>query len=146
MCFKIRHWIWSFNEIYFWLNKKYPNILTFDFDAKAETDKESENLKEKVKPICKCPKCNSNIIETPFNFKCENKDCRVLINKKIPNVKKWTKKAISELLKDGITSTRLTVITKKGTEMDVYLKYSFDSSLEYPNKVEIVFDKEDKHE
>ena len=127
-------------------SKEYPNILTFDFLSEAESDKESENLKEKVKPICKCPKCNSNIIETPFSFKCENKDCKVLISKKIPNVKKWTKKAICELLKDGITSTRLTVITKKGTEMDVYLKYSFDLSKEYPNKVEIVFDKEDKHE
>ena len=122
--------------------EKYHNILNFDFNAVAESDKESETLKEEVKPICKCPVCNGSIIETQFSFKCNNKSCKVQINKSSLNVKKWTKKMVKELFVDGVTSTRTTITTKSGKEMDVYLKYTFKESDSYPNKLEIVFEKE----
>ena len=120
---------------------QYHNVLSFDFNSNASSEKETENLKEAIKPICKCPLCKSNIIETSFAYKCENKDCLVEIKKNSRGVVKWTKKAIIELFKDGITSTRLSVKTKSGQEMDVYLKYNFDSTKEYPNQIDYVFDK-----
>ena len=122
-------------------NAKYHNVLGFDFNSNALSCEETQDLKEKVKPICKCPRCKSNIIETPYSYRCENKECNVAILKSSRGVTKWTKKAISELFKEGITSSRLHVKTKSGQEMDVYLKYSYDETKEYPNQLDYVFDK-----
>ncbi len=126
--------------------EKYHNILTFDFNVEAESEKETEALKEAVKPICKCPICNDSIIETPYAFKCSNSECKVQISKSAFNVKKWTKKMVKELLCEGITSSRTTITTKSGKDMDVYLKYTYKSEDIYPNKIEIVFEKEKKDE
>ncbi len=125
---------------------KYHNVLGFDFSAKAESDPLNENLKEEVKPICKCHVCASNIIETAYAYKCTNEKCKVSINKNQINVKKWTKKLVKELFTNGISSERVTITTKKGTTLDVYLKYTYTESETYPNKLEIVFEKEKKDE
>ncbi|MCR5786871.1 MAG: hypothetical protein K6G28_04150 [Acholeplasmatales bacterium] len=126
---------------------QYPNHIDFDFNSNALSDAEAESLKEKPKALCKCPLCKSDIIETNFAYKCSNSQCKVLINKKTCGVKKFTKKAIIELLKDGVTSTRLDCITKNGQDISVYLTYKYDSTQEYPNKVSYLFDKkEDKGE
>ena len=124
-------------------NDKYPNHLDFDFNSNALSDAESEKFIEKPKPICKCPKCKNDIIETEYSFKCVNKECKVEIKKNIFNVKKFTKKAICELLKDGTTSTRFEVTTKGGQTMNVYLTYSYDDTKEYPNRISYLFDKKE---
>ena len=127
-------------------NLKYRNVLEFDFNAVALSEKETESLKDKQKSICKCPNCGSNIIENQFAYKCDNPNCKVQIQKSSRGVVKWTKKAIIELFRDGITSSRLSVKTKSGQEMDVYLSYSFDSEKEYPNQINYVFERENKSE
>ena len=53
---------------------------------------------------------------------------------------------VKELFSDGFTSTRTTITTKSGKDMDVYLKYTFNKDEEYPNKLEIVFEKEINNE
>ena len=128
------------------IKEKYHNILNFDFNVEAESDLETVNLKEEIKSICKCVSCNGSIIETPYAFKCDNKECKVQINKSSFNIKKWTKKMVKELFSDGFTSTRTTITTKSGKDMDVYLKYTFNKDEEYPNKLEIVFEKEKNNE
>ncbi len=128
------------------IKEQYHNVLKFDFNLDGESDVENETLKEELKPICKCPQCKNSIIETIYAYKCNNKSCKVQINKSQINIKKWTKKIVKELFTDGVTENRVTITTKSGKEMDVYLKYSFDASKEYPNKLEIVFEKEKKDE
>lgn len=124
----------------------YPNHIDFDFDASAPSETETDNLKEKPKALCKCPICNSNILETQYSFKCENKNCLVSIPKNPLGAIKMTKKAIVELLKDGVTSKRVDVVTKKGDQMSVYLTYKYDSSKEYPNVINYLFDRRDDDE
>ena len=123
--------------------EQYPNIIDLNFDSNVESCKETENLKDKIKPLCKCPVCSmGHIIETNYGFKCDNTSCKVNIKKNACGAKKLTKKAVTELLKDKVTSSRVDIVTKKGIDMSVYLTYSYDETLEYPNKIGILFDKE----
>lgn len=123
--------------------QEYPNIIDFNFEADIDSCKETENLKEKVKSLCKCPICNTgHIIEANYGFKCDNTSCKVYIQKNACGAKKLTKKAVVELLKDNVTSTRVDIVTKKGLDMNVYLTYTYDATQEYPNKIGILFEKE----
>lgn len=123
---------------------EYPNHIDFDFTSNAPSEEETKSLQEKPKSLCKCPMCQSQIIETPYSYKCSNKDCHVEIRKTILGATKVTKKAFQELFKDGVTSQRVDVVTKNGNKMSVYLTYKFDSSKEYPNIINYLFDKEEK--
>ena len=125
-------------------NQEFPNIIDFNFNSDIPTESETESLKEIPKSICKCPRCNGHIIETNYSYKCDNLECKVCINKNASGVKKFTKKAIIELLRDNVTSTRLDVVTKKGTEMSVYLTYEYQDNSDYPNKIGYLFDKKDE--
>ncbi len=116
---------------------QYPNVIEFDFDTKDYSEE---------KPICKCPNCNSDIVDKGISFGCINPECKVQIFKSARGVKKLTKKAAVELLTKGITSSRVKVKTKDDKEMEVYLTYKFDETLEYPNVVEFAFEKEMKEE
>ncbi len=128
-------------------SEQYPNIIDFNFESNVDSCKETEDLKEKVKSLCKCPICNSgHIIETNYAFKCDNSSCKVSIQKNACGAKKLTKKAVVELLKDNVTSQRVDIVTKKGTEMSVYLTYSYNETDTYPNKISILFDKEKKND
>jgi hypothetical protein len=121
---------------------EYPNELTFDFNAKALSEPETEGLREVIKPLCKCPICNSNIIDDNFKYYCSNKDCLVMISKTARGIKSLTKKDAKDLFQKGETKDRVKVISND-KEMEVYLKYSFHKEDRYPNHIDFVFDKTD---
>ena len=121
---------------------EYPNELTFDFQAVAESDKETENLREAIKPLCKCPACKSDIVDDKFKYYCSNKECLVSISKTARGIKSLTKKDAKDLFLKGETKDRVKV-TINDKDMDVYLKYSFDPSNRYPNQIDFIFEKED---
>ena len=121
---------------------EYPNELTFDFNANALSEPETEGLREVIKPLCKCPICNSNIIDDNFKYYCSNKDCLVMISKTARGIKSLTKKDAKDLFQKGETKDRVKVISND-KEMEVYLKYSFHKEDRYPNHIDFVFDKTD---
>ncbi len=124
--------------------KEYPNEIGFNFDSEVESCLETSDLKEKVKSICKCPICDcGHIVDNGFGYKCDNKDCKVFISKNVMGCKKLSQTACKELLKDKVTSKRVDIVTKKGTEMSVYLTYDYLENAEYPNKISILFEKKD---
>lgn len=125
------------------INEQYPNILEFDFNSDAPSDIESASLKEKVKAICKCPICKSDIIESPKTYFCSNKECKVMIFKTARGAKNITKKACKELLTKGITSTRIKCVLKDEREIEAYLSYKYNEGSEYPNQIEFVFEKDE---
>lgn len=124
-------------------NERFPNQLDFNFEAEADSEEETSELKEKEKSICKCPICKSPVIDLGNSFSCKNKDCRVSIFKAARGIKKMTKKAAVELLKDGVTSSRVTVTAKDGHDMEVYLTYKYVEDDKYPNHIDILFKKQE---
>lgn len=119
-------------------SKKYPNVMSFDFNKEAESEEETAYLKEEAKAVCKCPVCKDNIIESSKAYYCQNKKCRVVIYKTSGMYKKLSKKSAIELFSEGITKTTIKCIDKDKNQFDAYLKYSYDESLRYPNIIEYV--------
>ncbi len=122
-------------------NAKYPNIISFDFSIDAPSCKETEALAVKPKAICKCPRCESDIIESEKTYYCSNKECNVMIYKVALGCKGITKKACKELFTKGITSTRLKCITNNNDEIEVYLSYTYKEGMKYPNIMNYVYNK-----
>lgn len=121
--------------------EKYHNVLSFDFSKDAESEEETLSLKEESKPICKCPICKSDIIESAKSYHCTNKECRVSIYKTARGCKKITKKAAVELFTKGITSTKLKCIDQNKNEIEVRLNYKYNGDERYPNQIDYVYDK-----
>ncbi len=121
---------------------EYPNVLTFDFNASAESEEETLSLKEEIKPLCKCPVCGDSIIDDKFKYFCKNKECNVMIYKNARGAKLITKKDAKELFLKKETSSRVKVLIND-KEVEVYLKYNYDSSKKYPNQIEYIFEKAD---
>ena len=120
--------------------KEYPNILEFDFNMDAPSEEETETLREEIKPLCKCPNCQSNIIEDNFKYYCSNSECKVLIYKNIRGVKKTTKTLVKELLTKGISKDKVNIVIND-KESEAYVKYVYDNTSDYPNKITFIYNK-----
>lgn len=108
-----------------------------------DTKKGGNNMTE----ICKCPQCNSPVVETKFGYSCSGykEGCKVSIF--FNAVEKLGKKKINkteakELLTKGKTSKKSKgfVSTKTGKEYEAFMNYSYEENEKYPNKINISFE------
>lgn len=120
--------------------QEYHNIIAFDFTKDGQSEPETEGLREKIKPLCKCPDCKSDIIEDNFKYYCTNKDCRVMIFKNQKGIKKMTKTLAKELLTKGESKDMVDILIGE-REAEAYVKYTYDASLKYPNQISFIYNK-----
>ena len=94
--------------------------------------------------ICKCPNCNSSIIEGKYGYTCSNwKNCKVQIyynSLEKLGLKKITKTQAKELFKDGVTKKEAEFVSAKtGKPYKAKITYDFNIKDEYPNNVKLKF-------
>ena len=105
-----------------------------------------ENTNER-EVLCTCPNCGSQIIENKLGYGCSNyKQCKVQIFsnalEKRFKKKTITKKQAIEMFTKGITSKKASgLVSKSGKEFEAYITYHFNKDAQYPNEINISFDK-----
>lgn len=120
---------------------EYPNVIEFDFSVEAPSEKLTEDLREKIKPLCKCPSCKSDIIEDNFKFYCTNPECKVTIFKNARGIKKMTKTLAKDLLTKGESSSEVEIVINDKTDK-AFVKYTYDETKNYPNQISFIYNKE----
>lgn len=110
-----------------------------------QTSKMNSYTKPAAEPICKCPKCGSDIIENSKAFSCSNKECGCVLFKEDKYFnslgKKMTKTAAKALFEKGYVLAK-NLKSKKGTTYDAFIYVKFDGK--YPSYT-MAFKKDDKN-
>lgn len=127
---------------------KEINEMVNDFVSKLKNITENTTIYNNVQGICKCPHCGGQITENKFGFGCSNykNGCAVQIYtnalEKRFKKKTITKKQAIELLTKGITSKPVSgLVAKSGKEFEAYLTYNYNEGGQYPNEINITFNK-----
>lgn len=96
------------------------------------------------KIIAMCPRCGSNVVESPRAFGCENRDCKAVLwkeNKYFEAIGlKMTEEIATELFNEGKTFAQGLVSKRTGNTYDAYVLVNFDGedwpkfSMEFPSR------------
>ncbi len=113
-----------------------------DFTKKFVSDiKDINSIDSRLSNIvCKCPICDSNIVEREKVYSCTNKECKVYILKNALGAKLITKTQAKNLLTTGDSKTKVLCTSKKTKhDFEALMRYEYKKDLEYPNVLSFDF-------